>query len=251
VFSRSSSDRVLTGVAGGIGERLGIDPLVVRLAFVVLSLAGGVGVLLYVAGALVSRGPDPDAQLQSPLRTGARQGIAVGMVVAGILLLLRSAGLWFGDGVVWPAALAILGSAVIWTRGDDADRARWGSLMSRVPGHLSDAASGRGARIRLSLGAVLIVLGLTTFLTSNSQLAIAGNAPLAVVAALTGAGVILGPWGVASGPTARRGAAGADPTGGASRDGCAPARLGAPDAGADRASRGPGRDANPRPRTGA
>ncbi len=39
VFRRSSSDRVLTGVAGGIGERLGIDPLVVRLAFVVLSLA--------------------------------------------------------------------------------------------------------------------------------------------------------------------------------------------------------------------
>jgi signal transduction histidine kinase/phage shock protein PspC (stress-responsive transcriptional regulator) len=194
VFRRSSSDRVLTGVAGGIGERLGIDPLVVRLAFVVLSLAGGVGVLLYVAAALVSRGPDPDAQPESPPRTGARQAIAVGMVVAGFLLLLRRAGLWFGDGVVWPAALAVLGSAVIWTRGDDADRARWGSLMSRVPGHLSDAASGRGARIRLSLGAVLIVLGLTTFLTSNSQLAIAGNAPLAVVAALTGAGVILGPW---------------------------------------------------------
>ena len=53
MFRRSWSDRVLTGVAGGIGERLGIDPLVVRLAFVVLSLAGGVGVLLYVAAALI------------------------------------------------------------------------------------------------------------------------------------------------------------------------------------------------------
>jgi signal transduction histidine kinase/phage shock protein PspC (stress-responsive transcriptional regulator) len=193
VFRRSSSDRVLTGVAGGIGERLGIDPLVVRLAFVVLSLAGGVGVLLYVAAALVSRGPDPETQLESPPRTGARQAIAVGMIVAGFLLLLRRAELWFGDGVVWPAALAVLGSAVIWTRGDDADRARWGSLMSRVPGHLSDAAGGRGARIRLSLGAILIVLGLTTFLTSNSPLALADNAPLAVIAAFTGAAVILGP----------------------------------------------------------
>ncbi|TMK45588.1 MAG: PspC domain-containing protein [Actinobacteria bacterium] len=194
VFRRSSSDRVLMGVAGGIGERLGIDPLVVRLAFVVLSLAGGVGVLLYVAAALVSRGPDPETQPESSPRTGARQAIAVGMVVAGILLLLRRAGLWFGDGVVWPASLAVLGSAVIWTRGDEADRARWGSLMSRVPGHLTDAANGRGVRIRLSIGAVLTVLGLTTFLTSNNPLALAGNAPLAVIAALTGAAVILGPW---------------------------------------------------------
>jgi signal transduction histidine kinase/phage shock protein PspC (stress-responsive transcriptional regulator) len=194
VFTRSSSDRVLTGVAGGIGERLGIDPLVVRLAFVMLSLAGGVGVLLYVAAALVSRAPDREMQPESPPRTGTRQAVAVGMVVAGILLLLRRAGLWLGDGVVWPAALAVLGSAVIWTRGDDADRARWGSLMSRLPGHLTDAVSGRGARIRVSLGAVLIVLALTTFLTSNSPLALAGNAPLAVIAALTGAAVILGPW---------------------------------------------------------
>ena len=194
MFTRSSSDRVLTGVAGGIGERLGIDPLVVRLAFVMLSLAGGVGVLLYVAAALVSRAPDLEMQPESPPRTGTRQAVAVGMVVAGILLLLRRAGLWFGDGVVWPAALAVLGSAVIWTRGDDADRARRGSLMSRLPGHLTDAVSGRGARIRVSLGAVLIVLALTTFLTSNSPLALAGNAPLAVFAALTGAAVILGPW---------------------------------------------------------
>ena len=60
MFRRSATDRVLTGVAGGIGERLEIDPVIVRLAFVILSFAGGVGLLLYVAGALVSRKPDPD-----------------------------------------------------------------------------------------------------------------------------------------------------------------------------------------------
>jgi phage shock protein PspC (stress-responsive transcriptional regulator) len=46
MFRRSSTDRVLTGVAGGIGERLQIDPVVVRLAFVILTFAGGVGLLL-------------------------------------------------------------------------------------------------------------------------------------------------------------------------------------------------------------
>ncbi len=194
VFRRSSSDRVLTGVAGGIGERLGIDPLIVRLAFIMLTLAGGVGVLVYVAAALTSRAPDPDAQPQRPPRSGNRQAVAVGMVVTGILLLLRRAGLWFGDGIVWPAALAVLGSAVIWERGNNADRARWGSLVSGLPGHLTEAATGRATRIRVGLGGVLIFLALATFVTSNNPLALAGNAPLAVVAALTGAAVILGPW---------------------------------------------------------
>lgn len=110
-FTRSAGDRVLTGVAGGIGERLGIDPVVVRLAFVVLSLAGGVGVLLYLAAALVSRAPDRATAPPRHPRASTLQAISVGMVVAGILLFLREAGLWFGDGVVWPAALAVLGSA--------------------------------------------------------------------------------------------------------------------------------------------
>ena len=193
-FTRSAGDRVLTGVAGGIGERLGIDPVVVRLAFVVLTLAGGVGVLLYLAAALVSRAPDPARAPPRPPRASALQAISVGMVVAGILLFLREAGLWFGDGVVWPAALAVLGSAVVWARGDDADRARWSRLVARLPGHATDAFAGRGLRVRGLAGALLITAGIATFFTSNSPLALVGNAPFAVAAAVTGLAVIFGPW---------------------------------------------------------
>jgi signal transduction histidine kinase len=193
VFRRSVSDRVLTGVAGGIGERLGIDPVVVRLAVVVLSLAGGVGVLAYVAAALVSRAPDPQAPSSHP-RTSATQAVAVGLVVAGVLLLLRGGGLWFGDRVVWPAALAVLGSAVIWTRGDDADRARWGRLLSRLPASVTEPVSGRGSRVRLLAGAGLIAIGLVTFLTSNWPLELVGNAPVAVAAVVLALAVTLGPW---------------------------------------------------------
>jgi len=49
-------------VAGGLGERLGIDPVVIRLAFVVLALAGGAGVVLYLALFLVMGWPDPKAE---------------------------------------------------------------------------------------------------------------------------------------------------------------------------------------------
>ncbi|MGH2759349.1 MAG: PspC domain-containing protein, partial [Actinomycetota bacterium] len=39
-FARSRDDALFSGVAGGIGERLGVDPVIVRIAFVVLSYTG-------------------------------------------------------------------------------------------------------------------------------------------------------------------------------------------------------------------
>jgi len=45
---RSSSDRVLTGVAGGLGAYFGIDPVIFRVLFVVLSFFGGAGLATYL-----------------------------------------------------------------------------------------------------------------------------------------------------------------------------------------------------------
>jgi phage shock protein PspC (stress-responsive transcriptional regulator) len=50
---RPASGRMLAGVAAGVARSLGVDPLVVRIAFVVLVLAGGAGVPLYLAGWLL------------------------------------------------------------------------------------------------------------------------------------------------------------------------------------------------------
>ena len=50
---RKSKDKVICGVAGGIAEYLGIDPLFVRLGFVLLSAGGGTGVLVYFIAALL------------------------------------------------------------------------------------------------------------------------------------------------------------------------------------------------------
>jgi phage shock protein PspC (stress-responsive transcriptional regulator) len=50
---RSFQDRMLTGVAGGIGRYFGVDAMIVRIAFVVLTVFGGVGIPLYLAGALL------------------------------------------------------------------------------------------------------------------------------------------------------------------------------------------------------
>lgn len=45
---RSRRDRKLAGVCGGIAEFLGWDPTLVRLLWIVLTLAGGSGILIYV-----------------------------------------------------------------------------------------------------------------------------------------------------------------------------------------------------------
>jgi phage shock protein C len=48
-LTRSTTDRKLSGVSGGLGAYLGIDPVLVRVGFVVTTLASGVGLLAYLA----------------------------------------------------------------------------------------------------------------------------------------------------------------------------------------------------------
>src|SRR5215510_7106509 len=48
-FEQSSDDRVIAGVCAGIAQTLGVDATLVRLVFALLALAGGAGILLYLA----------------------------------------------------------------------------------------------------------------------------------------------------------------------------------------------------------
>ncbi|MGW1991082.1 PspC domain-containing protein [Embleya sp. NPDC001921] len=50
---RSTEDRMVSGVCGGLGEHFGLDPVIFRIVFAVLSLFGGVGVLVYSLGWLL------------------------------------------------------------------------------------------------------------------------------------------------------------------------------------------------------
>ena len=56
-LTKSATDRMLTGVAAGIAEYLNIDPVLVRLAFVLLTMANGTGLLLYIVLAVIM--PEP------------------------------------------------------------------------------------------------------------------------------------------------------------------------------------------------
>ncbi|MCL5019770.1 MAG: PspC domain-containing protein [Patescibacteria group bacterium] len=45
---RSEKDRIIGGVAGGLGEYLEIDPTLIRIIFVLLTVFGGSGILIYI-----------------------------------------------------------------------------------------------------------------------------------------------------------------------------------------------------------
>ncbi len=118
LFARSRQHRVVLGVAGGLAETLGVDPVLVRLGLAALTVASGVGILVYVVAWSLSYEPQfLGPPLQRPVNTwGWRSTLAIACIVVGSLLVLRDVGLWSGDRLVWPLLIAGTGSAIIWFR---------------------------------------------------------------------------------------------------------------------------------------
>src|SRR5207248_10209779 len=106
---------------------------------------------------------------------------AVGLVVCGVLVLRRQAGLWFGDGLVWPIAVASFGSAIIWSRSGEQGRGRLSRMARRLPRSSFRAiVTGEISRGRIILGAGLIIAGMAAFLATHGSLAAFGNVLAAV-----------------------------------------------------------------------
>jgi len=193
---RSAEDRVVAGVAAGLGERFGIDPVLVRTAFAVLATAAGAGIALYLLAWGLSHEPAPGTP--APRRRpggGARSAVALGLIVFGLLLVLREARIWFGDTLVWPVALAGAGFAVLWTRSESSDRARWAAARRRFPGNpLEVVFAGRVSFVRVALGALLVATGMGAFLGGNEAVAVLPTVLLAIAVTITGLALILGPW---------------------------------------------------------
>ncbi|HSK90973.1 MAG TPA: PspC domain-containing protein [Euzebyales bacterium] len=190
ILWRSHEQRVVAGVAGGFAERIGVDPVYVRASLVALAFAGGTGVFLYLlAWTLAEQERPADATVRP--RSANRDG-GFGLIVFGSLLALRDVGFWLGDTVVWPVLLVILGSSVIWARGDASDRARWARLATAATG--VEDAPGRTGLARLALGGLLVVSGVGIFLAASDAVATTGGALVAVVITGLGVALILGPW---------------------------------------------------------
>lgn len=181
------------GVARGIADYAGLDPTLIRIAFVLLALAGGLGVILYIGLALVlPEAPAGDAP--SAHRTGLRAGASVVLITAGLLIAARSGGFWFGDSFVGPIAIAALGASVLWIRTEPRSVSEGEVALNP----LQTLMQGRVSPLRVFFGAVLIFIGAGAFLAANSSfgtpLHVVRLLLLPVLATVAGLLLIFGPW---------------------------------------------------------
>jgi phage shock protein PspC (stress-responsive transcriptional regulator) len=102
---RNTDDRWLAGVCSGIADRMGIDPLIVRGALIVLLFVGGIGGLAYlVAWALL---PDQNGRiLAEEALHGNGWGIAL-LVVIGIALISNISDRWWLWTILLPVGLLL------------------------------------------------------------------------------------------------------------------------------------------------
>ncbi len=118
---RSRNDRVIAGVGGGLGHYFGIDPVLVRLAFVALAVAGGVGILIYFVSAIILPEATDDEDVAVGESTSMTEGRLIFggvFIVIGGYLLLREIIPWYSDRIVWGVILVAVGLAVV-LRGAD------------------------------------------------------------------------------------------------------------------------------------
>ncbi len=116
---RSTEDRMIAGVCGGMGRYFGVDPVWFRLAFVVLTFGGGAGILIYLVAWLMIPKGESEASTQRPVSELGGQGAMVAGVVLvgiGLMLLVNNLVPWF-DKVMWPLAVIAIGVGLLFMGG--------------------------------------------------------------------------------------------------------------------------------------
>ena len=115
VVRRSRSERVIAGVCGGVGRYLGVDPVLLRIAFIILALANGLGLIAYVVAWVAipeERPGQPVGPALEPRRETGRLVLGGSLVVLGLVLLLDRLAPSL-DELFWPVAVVAVGVAVI------------------------------------------------------------------------------------------------------------------------------------------
>ncbi|MFJ4919907.1 PspC domain-containing protein [Streptomyces sp. NPDC088725] len=197
---RSADGRLFGGVARGLAGHLGLPVIWVRLIFLGLFFAQGLGALLYavfwvvvplgIGGtaaeprSLFEISADGRRRLRKPDKG---QLFAVVALAAGAATFIGNVNLGrdHADRYIWPMLLIGAGVVLVWRQADNARRARW----TEAGGHRRTLQLARGLA-----GVALVGLGLTVFVVVRGSAAQFGNVLTAAIAVVAGVALLVGPW---------------------------------------------------------
>ena len=89
---RSNSERIIWGVCGGLGSYFQIDPILIRILFVLLFFAGGAGLFIYIILAImIPKLPgEEDKEESIKVNKGLRSFLGLLVALVGLNILLAS-----------------------------------------------------------------------------------------------------------------------------------------------------------------
>jgi len=169
-LTRSSTDSLIGGVAGGIGKHLGVDPLAIRITFVILTFAGGLGLLAYLACLVLLPSDDPEAE---PLQWGLWRTLGAGLLAVAAIAILVPNWLWGPELGILLIAGVILYVLIRVVRDDGAS-------------HVSGIAA------RIAIGIVLLALSVGGFAAAAAGSALGGGIAVAGLVIACGVGLVGG-----------------------------------------------------------
>jgi signal transduction histidine kinase len=172
------------GVAAGIAQHVGVRPVLIRVCFIALAAAGGLGVALYGAYWIVLPTP-PGVRGRLPVWLEYLLGGLAAVAAIAIVAATLPAG-----GLAVPTTLACLGGALIWRQASDPERGRLRSLSRES---LVARRTDLMGRVRLATGAALVVVGGALVLIKSDFTAIRDGL-LAMLVTIVGIALLTGPW---------------------------------------------------------
>ncbi|HEY8458300.1 MAG TPA: PspC domain-containing protein [Actinopolymorphaceae bacterium] len=210
---RRTDGKILGGVAGGLADHLCLRPLHVRLAFVVLTMVGGFGLLLYAAlWVVLPQGVAEESESAPGLAAATRQDLRrprqrperradPGQIVSIVALTVGLIAIYPMVGglpahVFWPLILGGAGLALLWRQADDSQRARWTASAPPRRKWLWPLVTTRGRVmvLRTIVGVAFVVAALSWGLATVGGLNEVRAALLAILGAGLGIGLIIWPW---------------------------------------------------------
>lgn len=205
---RDPDEGIVAGICAGFARRYAIDPALIRVATVVLTIAtGGLFALAYAFlwavmpargyGRAGARGRS-DATGETAAGSAADRsrgswivGTGAGLVVLGLLFIFRELDIWWSDALVWPLVLAATGAALVWRQfsgGRESDESGEGEAATPDRPRRSRLGPYRGGfGIALLLGAAVLFLYINGALEAGGQVALAGLTAVVVI------GLVLAP----------------------------------------------------------